>query len=170
MMLAPLFRRLALILAIAVTPQAALALDAPPPGATPLSAYELMTLYAGKSWQWAAGAAYFAEEGRVFTAWSTEDGAPTYATGTWKVTDSGRLCLIATWTNASGAYPTETCFNHAAVSGVIYQGSPKGEWYPFRHRTVEEEDEYAKFVDGDIVASDLAAIRRQVEQAAAGVR
>jgi hypothetical protein len=146
-------------LAGALAPGAALADDLPA-NATPMSAAQLLQLYGGKSWDWGAGAGYFALDGRKFLARTGED---TRAVGKWKINDRGRLCFSAVWTSSKGAFPADTCFLHAMAEGAIYQRKlPDGVWYLFRHAKLIPEDAANKLVRADLVSEHLA--KRQTKK------
>lgn len=79
---------------------------------TPLTAGEIHALYGQKSWIWKAGAGYFSVRERRFTAWSKENGKPSYGVGRWFITEPGRLCFKADWHARDGSAPATTCFSH----------------------------------------------------------
>ena len=151
---APVAARLAmLVLAASALATGAVSAVELPKGAVPLSAVELLSLYGGKTWKWGEGGAYFEREGRQFRARTVDDaGVASVTSGTWKITDGGKLCFSATWGSADGTQ-YETCFGHAAAGGDLYQRRlPDGEWYVFRHAEPQPDDEYGNLVRGDRVS------------------
>ena len=149
----PLLAAAATLLLATLAPLAARA-DDPGPGATPLSAFELLHLYGGRSWDWGDGAGYFATDAaRSFTAYSGD----TKAVGHWSITDRGRLCFSAVWKSPTSAVPAQTCFLHVAVNGTIYQRKlPDGAWYIFRHARPAPSDEARKLVLKNLVSAQLS--------------
>jgi hypothetical protein len=128
---------------IAMLASTAAAQSDPPVGTTPLTAYELLLLFGGKTWLWATGGGYM-DQDRTFVGWVEADGFRTDAAGRWRVTDNGRLCIEARWGTGADATDANTCFLHAqSADGTIHQRSlPDGDWYVFKHATPEEADEY----------------------------
>lgn len=125
----------------------------PPKGAVPLMAVELLQIYGGKTWRWGEGGGYFDLDGRKFRARTVSDRGETRATGTWKITDKGRLCFKARW--GSDDKPVETCFEHVAYRGDVYQRRlPDGDWYIFRHAKTDPADEHSKLVGTDLVGGE----------------
>jgi hypothetical protein len=136
-----------------------------PAGARAMTALELYKLYRDKSWRWENGAGMMTDANRRFSAWSNGEKGKTWAEGHWAITDTGLMCLKATWYTDKGAFPTKTCFSHRISLGAIYQKrEPSGGWYVFRHATPREEDEAGK-----LVAADLVSQQRDTIQAALGV-
>ena len=126
----------------------------PPVGAVPLSAFELLKIYGGKTWKWKDGGGYFDLDGRRFRARTAGEAGETTASGTWRIMDSGKLCFRATWVSPTGESQAETCFAHVESGGDIYQRRlPDGAWYIFRHAKAKPDDEYGKFARGDRVNS-----------------
>jgi hypothetical protein len=123
-------------------------------GWTPLVPDALTRLYAGKTWRWKQGAAYFAPDGR-FKAWSGSKRNPTEGIGTWDVRDEGVMCFVATWTTIGKPSPNpnppvETCFRHQAKRGMIAQAKvPGAQWYVFKHALPRQSDEFFKLRVGD---------------------
>jgi len=135
-----------------------------PADGRPLTAVELLTLVKGRSWQWSDGAGYFSDEGRRFTAFTRSKNSATYAEGRYRLTDDGRLCFIAVWHGAGGEADATTCFLHKQADGVIYQRRQDGgDWYPFQHTPLLETDEYAKFTNKDLVSSEYAKIKAELD-------
>jgi hypothetical protein len=125
--------------------------DDPPETATPLTAPELLVIYGGKTWKWGEGGAYFDAESRQFSALTVGKDGKSITTGRWKITDNGKLCIIAKW--GKSVESTETCFEHLTSDGAIYQRKlPGGGWYIFKHAKTDPEDEYAKLVRKDLVS------------------
>lgn len=127
---------------------AATAADSPPADAIPPTAWELVTIFRGKTWAWPTGGGYFARD-RGFVAHVEEGGSVTTAKGRWLVTDDGHMCLKAVW-GAEDAGVTTTCFEHVSDDGTIYQrNTAKGDWYIFKHATPTPDDEYQKLSAGN---------------------
>lgn len=155
---------LALIANIAFGVGAALAQESLPADGRPLTAVELFTLVKGRSWQWSDGAGRFSDEGRLFTAFTRSKYGATYGEGRFRLTDDGRLCLIAVWHGIGGAGDATTCFQHKQADGVIYQRREDGgDWYPFQHTPLRETDEYAKFTNEDLVSQEFAKIKAELD-------
>lgn len=128
--------------------------EAIPATARPMTAYELLLIYGGKSWKWTHGAAFMNDDGRQLVAWYGEAENFGYTRGRWKLTDTGKFCLVAKWVTSEGTYPKQTCFEHRIDDGTIYQRSlPDGAWYIFKHDVTEPEDEYNKIVSEDLASS-----------------
>lgn len=143
---------------------AALAQQPLPADGRPLTAVELLALVKGRSWQWSDGAGYFSDEGRRFTAFTRSKHGATYGEGRFRLTDDGRLCLIAVWHGAGGEADATTCFLHKQADGVIYQRRQDGgDWYPFQHTPLLETDEYAKFTNEDLVSQELAKTKAELD-------
>jgi Protein of unknown function (DUF995) len=124
----------------------------------PLTAFELLQLYQGRSWLWGDGAGYFSPEQRRFTAATGKGSTASSGEGRWFITDSGKLCFKATWVTNDGSTPVRTCFSHRKKGTDVYQKrEPDGEWYVFKHSPVREADEYAKFRLGDYVTGSTKA-------------
>lgn len=128
-----------------------------PADTTPLTAYELLRLYGGKTWMWSSGGGYLDKE-RSFVGWVESDGVRTDAAGQWRITDNGRLCIEARWGSGADAADVNSCFLHAqSADGTIYQRSmPDGDWYVFKHAKTEDTDEYLKLVLGNQVPAPTA--------------
>lgn len=125
-----------------------------PATARPMTAYELLTIYGGRSWNWSKGAAYMKTEGRQFVAWYGEGEGFGYSRGRWTLNDDGKFCLWAKWVTAKGTYPGRTCFEHQIDAGNIYQRKlPDGAWYIFKHASTEATDEFNKIVPEDLASS-----------------
>lgn len=119
----------------------------------PLADAILGQIYAGKTWFWKDGAAYFAGGGQ-FKAWSRTNSALNKASGTWYLRGSGVICFSAAWRtpneDPASVTPVETCLRHAVHDGDIMQmKEPNGEWYVFKHRVGQRGDEINKFAPGD---------------------
>ncbi len=122
---------------------------------TPLDPSTLTALYAGKTWKWKEGAAYFASDGR-FKAWSRSGGKLTEGFGTWSIRSDGGMCFTANWETIpakpeqGAGKPVETCFAHQARGSAIAQMKlPNGPWYFFRRSPRRKTDEFFKLVPGD---------------------
>lgn len=137
-----------------------------PQGATPLTHKELYNLYGQKSWIWKAGAGYFSVRERRFTAWSNENGTPSYGVGRWFITGPGKLCFRAEWHAEAGSAPATTCFSHRKQGGVILQKrEPAGEWYVFKNAPANADDEFTKLRRGNYVRARLAGIEARLDKA-----
>jgi|UPI0003F648AB hypothetical protein len=161
------FRRLAVLaMAASLLAGAARAENvAIPSDARPMTALELYTLYRDKSWQWENGAGLMREADRQFSAWVRGEKWNSWAEGRWAITDTGLLCLKATWHTQEGSAPIKSCFSHRIAAGTIYQKrEPDGQWYVFRHAIPQKGDEASK-----LVAADLVSQQRDAIQAALGV-
>lgn len=131
----------------------------PPPKERP-TAEQLFEVYAGKTWIWEEGAGYFSPDWR-FIAWSGSGETATYATGTWRTSDLGRVCFTAVWTSAGHDDRVTTCFSHRVAGEKIYQArEPTGTWYIFRHDPPRQGDEYLKLVPGDKVSAAYERLRK----------
>ncbi|MHC1551591.1 DUF995 domain-containing protein [Phyllobacterium sp. K27] len=130
------------------------------PGTRPMMAFEIYNLYKNKSWQWDKGAGYLKDEGRQFSAWAHGEKGATWAEGRWVITETGLMCLNATWHSEPGAFPAKTCFSHRIDNGTIYQKrEPDGEWYIFRHPKSREDDEARKLISTDLVSQQRDSIK-----------
>ncbi|ANH09210.1 DUF995 domain-containing protein [Shinella sp. HZN7] len=136
-----------------------------PADARAMTAVELYTLYRDKSWKWENGAGLMREADRHFSAWVSGGKWKSWAEGRWVITDTGLLCLKATWHTQEGSTPAKSCFSHQIAAGTIYQKrEPDGRWYVFRHAIPRKNDEASK-----LVAADLVSQQRDAIQAALGV-
>ena len=115
------------------------------------TAYELQLLYAGRTWIWKDGAAYFARDNRHLRAWTSGQDTATVAEGRWLVTKDGKMCMELAW--RSKGYTGEqhrTCYSHRIQGRNIEQRKdPDGEWYGFKRSPEDPSDEYKKFEAGD---------------------
>jgi hypothetical protein len=118
-------------------------------GWRPAQLEALAKIYAGRTWIWRDGGAYFAADGN-FTALSGGMGRSTIARGTWQVRPEGKLCFTANWGPKPDDAPKETCFSHLAKGGTILQlKEPDGRWFVFKHAQPRDDDEVHKLVLGD---------------------
>lgn len=155
---------LVLIANVAFDVGAALAQPSLPADSRPLTAVELFTMIKDQTWQWSEGAGRFFGEGRRFTAFTRGKDGATYGEGRFRLTDSGRLCLVAVWRNTAGARDATTCFFHKQAEGVIYQRREEGgDWYPFKHTPLRKTDEYAKFTKEDLVSKEVTEIKAELD-------
>ena len=147
---------LAIAVAIVCADEGALAKDAAASKRwTPLDPSALTALYAGKTWKWKEGAAYFSPDGR-FKAWSRSGGKLTQGFGTWSIRSDGGMCFTANWETIpakpqqGAGKPVETCFAHQARGNAIAQMKlPNGPWYFFRRSPPRKTDEFFKLQTGD---------------------
>ena len=134
-----------------------------PPGAVPVPPRELKQIYDNKTWQWQVGGGRFSEANRSFVAWSSTDGVDTYGTGHWELTNSGKLCMVATWKTKETSGKNRTCFRHLKVGDTIYQKrEPKGKWYVFKSGNPWSKDEYSKLIDEDTVSVQALRIQTRI--------
>ncbi|HWK65952.1 MAG TPA: DUF995 domain-containing protein [Rhizobiaceae bacterium] len=137
-----------------------------PDAARLMTAGEIYELYRGKSWRWEDGAGHMKETPRQFSAWTDGENGRSWAEGRWVVTETGRMCLDATWHSEKGAFPARTCFSHRLHKGTIYQRrEPDGAWYVFRHARHREDDEASKLVSEDLVTQQRDSLKVAVEKA-----
>jgi hypothetical protein len=127
----------------------------------------VVELFRNKTWNWTAGAAFFAPN-QDFTAWSGTGRVATYAKGRWFATQHGKICFRAVWYVKIGSNQVLTCFDNRTSGGTVYQRkSPVGPWYVFKSAHPNRDDEYNKLVAGDLVSAKLrqvsSAMRRGVE-------
>ncbi|WP_287246281.1 DUF995 domain-containing protein [Mesorhizobium sp.] len=131
-----------------------------PEGARRMTAGEIYDLYRDKSWQWDSGAGRMVGANRHFSAWTDGETGQSWAEGRWIITETGWMCLNATWHSEQGVFPAKTCFSHRIDNGTIYQKrEPGGEWYAFRNAEVHQDDEASKLVSTDLVSRQLDAIK-----------
>ncbi|RUT34821.1 DUF995 domain-containing protein [Arsenicitalea aurantiaca] len=148
-----------LALAISALPAQSATLAEAVAKAKPMNAGELYELYAGKTWRWGDGGAYFAAD-RTFTAIATEDGTPSIAEGRWRITDTGRMCLEATWRFKGGASPAVTCFQHRSGGRAVFQlAEPGGNWSVMMDG---RPSQYPPLVRGDEISQRLNALRAEL--------
>ena len=131
-----------------------------PAEARAMTAPEIYRIYRNKSWRWDNGAGLMKDEGRKFKAWVEGEKGRTWAEGRWAITETGLMCLVATWHTDDGAFPAKTCFSHRINAGTVYQKrEPDGIWYVFRHAEPREDDEVRKLVPVDLVSERLDNIQ-----------
>jgi hypothetical protein len=127
--------------------------------ARPMSVNELYQLYGGRSWIWKDGAGYFGVKQRKFAAYSGKGKSASLGTGTWFISDRGKVCFRANWQAAAGSARALSCFAHRIKNGVIYQRrEPSGDWYAFRNAPARRGDEFFKLREGNYVAPKLPRI------------
>lgn len=127
---------------------------------------EIYELYRNKSWRWEDGAGHMKETARQFSAWTDGKNGKSWAEGRWVITESGRMCLDATWHSEQGAFPARTCFSHRVGKGTIHQKrEPDGAWYVFRHAKPREDDEASKLVSEDLVTQQRDRMKAALEAA-----
>lgn len=124
--------------------------------ATSISASDVRSLYAGRSWIWKDGAGYFSAKQGSFMAWSHTGAEKTYAKGTWYATFNGKLCMKARWQSKKYDVEKTSCFLHREKDGIIYQKRlPDGKWYVFRHDPPRHDDEAMKLRKSNYVSRHL---------------
>ncbi|MBW8298651.1 MAG: DUF995 domain-containing protein [Hydrogenophaga sp.] len=155
---------IALASTIALGVRPVCAQEALPSDAEPLTAVELFMLVEDHSWKWSEGAGRFFNKDRRFLAFTRAKDGASFGEGRFLVTDSGRLCLVATWHGAAASNEARTCFLHKQADGVIYQRrEPSGDWYVLKHSPVRETDEYAKFTKEDLVSEEFLKLKAEME-------
>lgn len=128
-----------------------------PSKARAMTAAELHMLYRDKTWVWPDGAGRLQDQGRIFTGWSGTGSNGSWAQGRWILSDTGLMCLKATWHSPTEAVPNKVCFRHFTDGGTIYQRKePSGDWYVFKHATPADSDEFKKIIAEDTVTAELA--------------
>ncbi|MEK1888412.1 MAG: DUF995 domain-containing protein [Phyllobacterium sp.] len=136
----------------------------PSADARPMSAVELYLLYRDKTWTWPDGAGRFDDQERRFTARTGAGATTAWAQGRWVITNDGLLCLDADWHTLSGIYRNNSCFGHMRDHETIFQRKePSGAWYVFKHAVPTKTDEFNKLVADNLVSSDLASIKSDLE-------
>ncbi|HEV7309040.1 DUF995 domain-containing protein [Ensifer sp.] len=130
---------------------------------TPLSAYEVYSLYRNKTWNWPTGGARFTAHDRKLVAYVNKGkGDRSYAEGNWYVSDLGMMCMQARWTSSQGSGPARTCFGHSRIGDTIYQRRvPDGKWYVFKHPKMKKYDEYKKFVSNDAITAKALRLKEE---------
>jgi hypothetical protein len=130
----------------------------------PMTAGEIYEIYRDKSWRWEDGAGHMKASPRQFSAWVDGKNGKSWAEGRWIVTETGRMCLNATWHTEQGASAAKTCFSHRVGKGTIYQKrEPDGAWYVFRHVKPREDDEASKLVSEDLVSQQRDNLKAALE-------
>nr|WP_197031570.1 DUF995 domain-containing protein [Mesorhizobium ciceri] len=129
------------------------------------TAYELQLLYAGRTWIWKDGAAYFARDNRHLRAWTSGQDTATVAEGRWLVTKDGKMCMELAWRSKSyTGEPHRTCYSHRIQGRNIEQRKdPDGEWYGFKRSPEDPSDEYKKFEAGDTKGAQFEETRKLVD-------
>ena len=131
----------------------------------PLTAKEVNSIYADKTWFWEDGAGYFGTSHRVFKAASGKAGTATYGNGSWSADDQGRLCFNATWYSLGGHSTASVCFEHRSDDQNIYQRKLlDGKWYVFSHLPSLPDDEIKKLQPGDHVSEEYEANKRYLAE------
>lgn len=132
--------------------------------AKPLSIGELQTLYAGKTWFWGDGQAYFAPNGK-FYAHSGKGSSASYVEGGWGAYKNGKICFSGTWRSAAGNGFNSSCFFHQGDGKTISQKNPIGDWYVFKHAKPKKGEEYSKLVKGDWATPQVRKAKRTIGRA-----
>ena len=130
--------------------------------AKPMSRSVLSRLYRNKTWQWKDGSAYFGFN--RFTAHTKSNGQENFAVGTWRATDKGEMCFTANWFGANYKVRKTSCFPHREANGTVYQQTPEGFWYVFKHSTPLVDDEYQKLKTGNVAVGEFMATRNRVSR------
>lgn len=90
-------------------------------------------LFAGKTWEWEDGHAYFAPDGAFQAAIGYEQSGE----GKWFATSMGKLCFRGTWRVGKKGRPINKCWQHVVDSqGQLWQAPVSGtglwaDWTPF---------------------------------------
>ncbi|WP_352566372.1 DUF995 domain-containing protein [Mesorhizobium australicum] len=135
-----------------------------PKAARVMTPAEIHELYHDRSWRWKGGAAYLVDERRRFSAWVDDDTGKSWAEGNWIITETGQMCLNATWHSKAGRSPAMTCFSHSFDNGTIYQKrEPAGSWYVFRHAQPRDQDEAKNLVRKDLVSTHILAVKTALD-------
>lgn len=131
----------------------------------PLTAKELRSLYADRTWVWNTGGGRFNAQDARFVAYVRDKGAESYGLGRWDVDDNGKLCIRAKWYAADGAGGSATCFGHIRIGQTVYQRRyPNGHWYVFRHAREKPGDEVGKLIAADSVSGRAAALKQRMSK------
>jgi hypothetical protein len=148
---------------LAAAANTAAAKDRAPAQAVP-TAFEMQLYYADRTWNWADGAAYFAQDRRL-RAWTAEQGSTSIAEGRWLLTNDGKMCMELVWRSKTyAATPVRTCFSHRIQDGNVEQRKdPDGGWYSFKHASDHPADEHRKFQEGDAKSIEFDTARKLVE-------
>lgn len=137
----------------------------PPKAARVMTPPEIHELYHDRSWRWKGGAAYLVDQGRRSSAWVDDDTGKSWAEGRWMITETGQMCLDATWHSKAGLFPAMTCFSHRVDNGTIYQKrEPDGSWYVFRHAQPLDEDEGKNLVRKDLVSTHISTVKTALDR------
>lgn len=137
---------------------------APAQAATTPTAFELQLFYADRTWNWADGAAYFAQD-RHMRAWTSGPDSTSVAEGRWLLTNNGKMCMELVWRSKTyAATPIRTCFSHRVEGGNVEQRKdPDGRWYSFKHASDDPADEHRKFQEGDAKGVEFEAAHKLVD-------
>lgn len=94
--------------------------------ANPMDAVKLARMYAGKTWKWEDGHAYFGDGGAL----TAVAGDTSIGEGKWFATRKGNLCIDATWTGTDyDSVRTKRCWLHAEdAGGTIWQSPTDDIW------------------------------------------
>ncbi|MEI5680676.1 DUF995 domain-containing protein [Mesorhizobium sp. CCNWLW179-1] len=134
-----------------------------PVEARTMTAVEIHEVYKNKTWRWENGAGRMEDAGRQFNAWADGEKGKSWAEGRWVITNTGLMCLKATWHSRSGAFPAKACFAHMIHDGTVFQKRESdGGWYIFRHANPQKDDEASKLVAVDLVSERLAGVKAEV--------
>ncbi len=133
--------------------------------AKPLPIEALQKVYAGKTWFWAEGSAYFAPNGK-FYAHSGKGPTANYMEGGWGAYKNGKICFSGTWRSAAGSGFDSSCFLHQGEGKTITQRrNPVGDWYVFKHAKPKKGEEYSKLVKGDWASPQVRKTKRAIGKA-----
>ena len=84
---------------------------------------EIAQLFAGKTWKWPDGHAYFGHDGTFQAAVGLEESAE----GKWVVHSTGKLCFDAVWRTRATSQPTRQCWQHVVdAKGQLWQAPVTG--------------------------------------------
>jgi hypothetical protein len=127
-----------------------------------LSIDELYKIYAGKTWVWEDGAAYFQVPKRRFVSWVRSGKKGSYAEGNWFLTARGEACFRARWHAFDGISPPKaSCFEHRTDGKRIFQRrSPAGEWTEFKRSPPKRYDGIRYLKPGDRVTRNFERNKR----------
>lgn len=95
-----------------------------PEGARRMTAGEIYDLYRDKSWQWDSGAGRMVGADRQFSAWTDGETGKSWAEGRWIITETGWMCLNATWHSEQGVFPRPAFRIASIMERSIRSASP----------------------------------------------
>lgn len=128
-------------------------------GPAPLTAWEVVSLFAGNTWKWGDGGAYFRDKPRHFIAYVASDGTKSIASGIWTVSDAGVLCLTGIWRSANWSKKSQSCYGHTRDGdSVVQTKEPDGKPYVLYSRTSASGNNPSQLVTGDKIRAKYDAV------------
>jgi len=128
---------------------------------------EVHRMFYGKTWVWdnesVVGGGYFGPFLK-FIAHTRQQVGSNYAAGHWSATPKGELCFTAVWVAKRTASRSKTCFAHRKKDGTVYQRTPKGVWYVFKHKQPEDDDQFLRLLKGDLVTKSYRITKKLVDE------